>query len=701
MKLSDRFDALDATRSPDLWQNIELREPAPAPPVGPQGRRSAAAIVALVVAVGATALAARAFIGMEAREPGATASVQPKANGVIWFRVGGGDGPSFVYEVRPDGSGQRLVFDSEPPRFSQIAWSPDGTRIAFVDPVVGRRGIYVSDPDGTDAQRLTEGVNDGWPSWSPDGTRIAFSSTRYDLSIGTCEPGADLRCPTDIYMVDAGGGNVTRLTTDPAADYQPAWSPDGSRIAFVKAFNGTATAVYSMDTDGTDVSPVSSHQGGSDFSPSWSSDGTQVVFAGIRNEDWGIYVVNADGSDEHRLLGGMGAWHAEDPVWSPDGKLIAFVGNPSTPDYSLDDAVYVMRPDGSDLERLSNKDLDTYGVAGDIAWRPIPVETTPGPTPTPATSPSVSDPIPIQSSPGSVSAVAYGFGSVWIASYDGSQEGWITRLDPTNGRRLARISTGDVLPTWETGGGGLTAGAGSLWLAGAAAARGETGGVHAFLLRIDPETNAVVARVDLGTGSGADVAVDESGVWTLSFSVTNRSTQMLVTRVDPSSNAIVATIPLDASYGHYIFAVQDSIVTQTNEVHQHTVAGTVLNIIDPATNTIETSEPLGTYAWPAADETRLWALGGQTIMSIDPASGKVLETWQISNTGDAAAAGEGGVWFLDPSHRAAINRFDPSTQRVDSSVRLDRDLTPIAMAVAPGSVWVLNYEGTVTRVGLN
>ena len=699
MKLSDRFDALDATRSPDLWRSIELREPAPAPSAGPRGRRSAAAIVALVVATGAIAFAARAFIGMEPREPVATASVQPKANGVIWFRVGGGDGPSFVYEVQADGSGQRLVFGSQPPRFSQIAWSPDGTRIAFVDPVVGRRGIYVSNPDGTDAQRLTEGVNDGWPSWSPDGTRIAFSSTRYDPGIGTCEPGSDLRCPTDIYTVDADGGNVTRLTTDSVADYQPAWSPGGFRIAFVKAFNETATAVYAIDADGTDVGPVSTHQGGSDFSPSWSPDGTHVVFAAIRNEDWGIYVVNADGSDEHAIVGP--GRYVDDPVWSPDGKLIAFVGNPSTPDYSPDDAVYVMRPDGTDVERLSNRDLDTYGVAGDIAWQPIPVETTPGPTPTPATSPSVSDPIPIQSSPGSVSAVAYGFGSVWISSYDGSHEGWITRLDPTNGRRLARISTGDVFPTWETGGGGLTAGAGSLWLAGAAAAPGEIGGVHAFLLRIDPETNAVVARVDLGTGSGADVAVNESGVWTLSFSVTNRSTQMLVTRVDPSSNAIVATIPLDASYGHYIFAVQGSIVAQTNEVHQHTVAGTVLNIIDPATNTIEGSTPVGTYALPAKAEDGLWALDGQTIMSIDPATGNVLDSWSISNTGDAIAVGVGGVWFLDPSHRAAINRFDPSTGQVDISVRLDRESTPIAMAVAPGYVWVLNYEGTVTRVALS
>jgi Tol biopolymer transport system component len=701
MKLSDRFETLNNTLSPDLWRNIENREPGSLPPGGAGGRRVAAAIVALVVAVGAIALVAQAFIGMEAREPGATASVQPKANGVIWFRVGGGDGPSFVYEVQPNGSGQRLVFDSQPLRFSQIAWSPDGTRIAFVDPAVGRRGIYVANPDGSDARRLTNGVNDGWPSWSPDGMRIAFSSTRYDLSIETCEPGADVQCPTDIYTVDTDDENVTRLTTDPVADYQPVWSADGSRIAFVSAFNGTATAIYVMNADGSDVRQVSSHDGGSDFSPSWSPNDSNLTFASLRHEDWGIFVVNADGTDERPILFFPQGGNVNDPVWSPDGELIAFVGG-SFDGNPAEDALYVMRPDGSETQRLSTRDLDAYAVAGDIAWRPIPVETTPGPTPTPATPPSVSDPIPIESSPGAVSAVAYGFGSVWVSSFDESEEGWITRLDATTGERIARVSTGQVLPTWEIGGGGLAAGSGSMWLAGAGNAPGEPGGTHAFLLRIDPGTNEIVARIDLGTGSGADIAIDDSGVWALSILVTDdHSAEMRVTRIDPSSNAVVATIPLDASYAHYIFAVQGSIVAQTNEVHRHTVAGTVLKIIDPATNTIKTSEPLGTYAWPAADETRLWTLDGRTIMSIDPATGNVLGTWSISNTGYAAAAAEGGVWFLDPSPRGRLNRFDLGTGEVDVSVTLGRDATPIAMAVAPGSVWVLNYEGTVTRVRLN
>jgi Tol biopolymer transport system component len=385
MKLSDRFDALDRTRSPDLWPGIEGREPRPVPPA-PGSRRMVAATLALVLAAAGITLAARAFIGSESHEPGATATIEPKSNGAIWFRVGGGDGPSFIYEVQPDGTGQRVVFGSMPPNYSQIAWSPDGTRIAWVNYLVGHYGIYVSNPDGTDARQLTDGVNDGWPSWSPDGTRIVFSSTRYDSSISQCEPGADFQCPTDLYVMDVDGSHVVRLTSEPAPEYDPVWSPDGTRIAFVKTFNGTttfigsATGIFVMQADGSDVMPVSSHDGGSDFSPSWSPDGRQIAFASIRSEDWDIFVVNADGTDEHAIVG-PGAY-VDDPVWSPDGRLIAFLQETSGVGGTT--ALFVMRPDSTGIGRLSGPDLDSYGVAGDIAWQPIPIAggSTPSPTST-------------------------------------------------------------------------------------------------------------------------------------------------------------------------------------------------------------------------------------------------------------------------------------------------------------------------------
>ena len=101
--------------------------------------------------------------------------------------------------------------------------------------------------------------------------------------------------------MDADGSNVLRLTDDPAGEFMPTWSPDGSRIAFAREGDwaaGTFEAIYTMGSDGTDVRQVSSASGGSDFWPSWSPDGTRIVFAAIRREDWGIWAVDANGSNE-------------------------------------------------------------------------------------------------------------------------------------------------------------------------------------------------------------------------------------------------------------------------------------------------------------------------------------------------------------------------------------------------------------------
>ena len=136
------------------------------------------------------------------------------SNGELYFRVGGGDGPSWWETVLPDGSAGHAVFGADPPvHFDRVAWSPDGTRIAFRNALVGAYGIYTANADGSDVLQLTDGPNDSWPSWSPDGTRIVFSSTRSDPSVSACIPGDDIECPTDLYVMDASGLNVTRLTS--------------------------------------------------------------------------------------------------------------------------------------------------------------------------------------------------------------------------------------------------------------------------------------------------------------------------------------------------------------------------------------------------------------------------------------------------------------------------------------------------------
>jgi Tol biopolymer transport system component len=373
-ELYDRFGSLSRTRTPDLWSDIEGREPQEArDPM--MSRRVLASVVAFVVAVAGIGFAALTFGGSDRQMSMGTSGTagEARANGPIYFRVGGGDGGSRIESIEPDGTGRHVVFTEDSPvHYSRIAFSPDGTRIAFDNFLQAEYGIETADPDATDVVRLTDGVNDSWASWSPDGTKILFSSTRFDHSIGQCTPGDpyEFGCPTDIYMMSSDGSNVVRLTDDHVPEFMPVWSPDGSRIAFVREADPVPSAfagIYTMNPDGSDVRRVSSSDGGRDFGPSWSPDGSRIVFAAIRNEDWGIWVVDADGSNEHMILGGTGAGYVDNPVWSPDGNLIAFVGNLTVDDYSPDDALYVMRPDGTDVTPIA--DAPGIGVAGDLAWQ--------------------------------------------------------------------------------------------------------------------------------------------------------------------------------------------------------------------------------------------------------------------------------------------------------------------------------------------
>jgi WD40 repeat protein len=382
-EFGDRFASLARTRAPDLWCEIEGRRPRD--PIEPSSsHRIVVALVAFIVAIAGIVIAAVTFEGSDRPAPAGA-----MANGSIYFRVGGGDGGSRVESIESDGTDRHVVFPEDSPvHYTRIDFSPDGSRIAFDNFLAGEYGIETADPNGSDVVQLTDGVNDSWASWSPDGTKILFSSTRYDPTIAGCLPGFphEYRCPTDIYVMDADGSNVTRLTDDPAGEFMPRWSPNGRWIAFVREGDlraGTYEAVYTMRPDGADVRQASSGDRGSDFWPSWSPDGTQVVFSAIRNEDWGIWVVDAEGSNEHMILGGTGAGYVDNPVWSPDGNLIAFVGNLAVDDYSPDDALYVMYPDGSGVTPIA--DAPGIGVAGDIAWQPVPIEQTSSPTPTPAT----------------------------------------------------------------------------------------------------------------------------------------------------------------------------------------------------------------------------------------------------------------------------------------------------------------------------
>jgi len=198
--------------------------------------------------------------------------------------------------------------------------------------------IWVMNGDGSEPIRLTNNSSDDdLPAWSPDGTRIAFCSLRD----GNWE----------VYVMNADGGGQTNLSGNPSGDCAPTWSPDGTEIAFGSERDGNAE-IYVMNVDGSGQTRLTDNPAFDDL-PDWSPDGKQIVFVSDRDGQMDIYVMNADGSNVTRLTN-MGVGFAF-PHWSPDGTKIAFSPN-SDGNYEI----YVMNADGSGLTRLTDNPANDW-----------------------------------------------------------------------------------------------------------------------------------------------------------------------------------------------------------------------------------------------------------------------------------------------------------------------------------------------------
>jgi Tol biopolymer transport system component len=151
-----------------------------------------------------------------------------------------------IWFMNPDGSSP-VQLTNNGGENGDVDWSPDGSRIVFESHLNGKSDIYVINTDGTGLRNLTPNSTNSYdadPNWSPDGTRVAFKSDR-------ANPGAGTAVGTyQVYVVNADGSNLRRITQTSVTEAEPAWSPDGARLAFNSKLPGNVE-VYTIKLDGT------------------------------------------------------------------------------------------------------------------------------------------------------------------------------------------------------------------------------------------------------------------------------------------------------------------------------------------------------------------------------------------------------------------------------------------------------------------
>jgi tetratricopeptide (TPR) repeat protein len=279
-----------------------------------------------------------------------TATVTPTVSipdlGKIAFAAyDAGEGVYSIYVVQADGNGLTSVIGEA----SQPAFSPDGQKIVFRSWQRDRLGLQAVSAEGGEMADVIIGsqIEDSAPSWSRDGAKIAFASNKagdrnwriyVSWLVGTGEPvelrlgespdwspggdkivyrGCDERGGNcGIYIMDENGANPTRLTTD-ASDNAPAWSPDGSQVAFMSPRDGN-WEIYVVDLANPRPRRLTTNPA-NDGLPAWSPDGQRIAFLSDRGGIWAIHLMNPDGSDQQQLVPTGGTyedWLTEQISWA-------------------------------------------------------------------------------------------------------------------------------------------------------------------------------------------------------------------------------------------------------------------------------------------------------------------------------------------------------------------------------------------------
>lgn len=280
----------------------------------------------------------------------AAAGTFPGANGRLMYTDI--DGPAYHFSsIKADGTDPKTVIADSVSK-SDVEYSPDGTKITYVDNVSSTDQVFTANADGSNRQQLTSSAGHNYtPSWSPDGSKIVFVQS--------------VSGNKRIFTMNSDGTNQAVLNiTSPFSD--PEYSPDGSKI--VAVLEGSDYEIAIVSADGGSINTITSNSV-HDYKASWSPDGTKLIYSSVVSGSPELFTMNPDGTNKTQLTSaGVGYHH---PEYSPDGTKITFIDNlaPS--------AVYVANADATNITQLD------AGWAREVSWQPLtikPSSSTPNPT---------------------------------------------------------------------------------------------------------------------------------------------------------------------------------------------------------------------------------------------------------------------------------------------------------------------------------
>ena len=229
-----------------------------------------------------------------------------------------------ICSISRSGRHRRVVIE-QPGTQYLASWAPDGRLFSYLDVADRGADLWIAEKDGSRRRRVARNVDEFY-DWAPDSGRLIVSRSSFiDYTLGF---------DSDLYVVDADGGDSEQLTDSDLSESSPVWSPDGDSIAFTGAARSSDEVnldIYTLRVDSGEVTRLTSHAA-QDWEPRWSPDGSKLAFLSARHDPYdsesgpytaAIYLVDVGTRREKRLTRGDRSDDREHD-WSPDGSAIAY-----------------------------------------------------------------------------------------------------------------------------------------------------------------------------------------------------------------------------------------------------------------------------------------------------------------------------------------------------------------------------------------